>query len=338
MALQEANSFAQGAKDEVEYLPVSVASLRQDTTIEFDLYLRTGPSEPAVLYTQKNSPFSKEAFKRLDENKISSLYIPALQAEEYHQYIEVHLKDMVLDNSLGPEAKSEVLYSSSNRLVKGFYENPKMKKGVDRTRNVAVSTIEFISSEKTALRHMIRSAAVDFHLFTHSVNVCSYGIGLAQRAGLDHPDTLREFAIALLLQDMGMNNLDPAIRDNTENLNVAQTRHMKEHTRIGEAALARLGGLSDTALDVVRHHHEKLDGKGYPDGLKGNQISTLVRISSIVDVFDALTSNRPHRKAYSSFEAIQMMNTTMKKDFDLEILRSFISMMGDPDRVLSQEG
>ena len=80
MALQEANSFAQGAKDEVEYLPVSVASLRQDTTIEFDLYLRTGPSEPAVLYTQKNSPFSKEAFKRLDENKISSLYVPAPQA------------------------------------------------------------------------------------------------------------------------------------------------------------------------------------------------------------------------------------------------------------------
>ena len=89
-----------------------------------------------------------------------------------------------------------------------------------------------------------------------------------------------------------------------------------------------LAGLGGVALDIVRHHHEKLNGKGYPDGLKGDQISPIVRVVTITDVFDALTTNRPDRKALSSFEALKLMGSKMGGELDTDLLRKFIEMMG----------
>ena len=88
--------------------------------------------------------------------------------------------------------------------------------------------------------------------------------------------------------------------------------------------------MSDLGLDIVRHHHEKMDGTGYPDGLLGEEIKPYSRICTIADVFDALTTNRSYRKPFSTFEALKLMRNEMRDEIDMDFLRVFIELMGNP--------
>ena len=87
--------------------------------------------------------------------------------------------------------------------------------------------------------------------------------------------------------------------------------------------------LREIALDVVLHYHERLSGNGYPHKLAGNLISPFVRIVTIADIFDALTTDRPHRKGHSTLSAISVMHQSMRDDLDSNLLKLFVEMMGD---------
>jgi HD-GYP domain-containing protein (c-di-GMP phosphodiesterase class II) len=122
--------------------------------------------------------------------------------------------------------------------------------------------------------------------------------------------------------------LDESIGHSTKELSLEQFSALKRHPLEGERLLMDLGGMGGVSLDIVRHHHEKLNGKGYPDGLKGEQISPIVRVVTITYIFDALTTNRPDRKGLTTFEALKLMAGNMGSELDLVLLRKFIEMMG----------
>ena len=105
---------------------------------------------------------------------------------------------------------------------------------------------------------------------------------------------------------------------------------MKRHPEQGHAMLAATGAVSEIALDIVRHHHEKIQGGGYPDNLKGSSISRFVRITAIVDIFDALTTDRLYQKARTSFAALKLMRLKVANDLDPDLFRIFVGMMGHP--------
>ena len=92
--------------------------------------------------------------------------------------------------------------------------------------------------------------------------------------------------------------------------------------------LESTGLFGEIALDIVLHHHERLNGSGYPHRLKDPQISPFVRIVAIADVFDALTTDRSHQKGRSSFEALSLMHRTMQPQLDMTVLRTFTEMLG----------
>ena len=87
---------------------------------------------------------------------------------------------------------------------------------------------------------------------------------------------------------------------------------------------------SEVVLDVTRHHHEKLNGKGYPDGLAGDEISHWARISTIADIFDALTTRRSYKNALDSFPSLQLMNEHMKEEIDMDFFRCCVDLMAHP--------
>ena len=105
---------------------------------------------------------------------------------------------------------------------------------------------------------------------------------------------------------------------------------MRRHPVYGYEILMDRGHLDSMGLDVVRHHHEKLNGRGYPDGLQAGQIHPLVRMFSIVEIFDALTTKRPYKAALPTFEALKLMHDEMEKELDPEYFRMFVQLMGSP--------
>ncbi|MEZ5657236.1 MAG: HD domain-containing phosphohydrolase [Burkholderiaceae bacterium] len=100
------------------------------------------------------------------------------------------------------------------------------------------------------------------------------------------------------------------------------------HTTLGHQLVERLGTLGPVAADVVRHHHERLDGNGYPDGLAGDQISLFARMGTVCDVYDAITSDRPYKKAWEPTIALQQMRKWAPGSYDPVVFQAFVKSIG----------
>ena len=122
--------------------------------------------------------------------------------------------------------------------------------------------------------------------------------------------------------------IDAAVLTSPNPLTESQWESMRRHPVCGYEMLAPTGSLGEIALDIVLHHHENVHGDGYPDGLAPELLSPFVRIVTIADCFDALTTERPFQAAYSTFDALTLMKDQIALDLDPELFRIFVSMMG----------
>jgi putative two-component system response regulator len=156
----------------------------------------------------------------------------------------------------------------------------------------------------------------------HSERIGDYAVWLGESIGLQEQE-LQQLRIACLLHDIGK----VAVPDNTllkpGPLNAEEMEIVRQHPVIGERICTPLKSLRGI-LAVIRHHHERMDGSGYPDGLRGEQIPVKARILQIADIYDALTTDRPYRIALSSQEALQILeHEGMQGWLDASLVRKF---------------
>lgn len=318
---------------ELDLLPIRPASLRLGTVADFNIYIRTSRGDRPVLYAQRGVEFTVESRRRLAEQEGALLYIQREDAPAYRQYLEITLQDTLDDPEVPIQEKREILYLSAQSVLKDVFENPETPGMGERTHDLVEGTIGFLFSDQSALRHLITSAARDYHSYTHSINVSILGLALARKLGYHDAETLCDFGQGALLRDIGMVQIDPGIPNKKGKLTPQEFAEIKKHPVIAHRILRKAGGVNEMVLDIVRHHHEKLDGSGYPDRLRDKQIAPLVRICTIVDVFDALTTNRPYKAALDTYEALQCMTREMRNQLDMDMLSAFIGIMGDPDHL-----
>jgi HD-GYP domain-containing protein (c-di-GMP phosphodiesterase class II) len=326
-----AQQFVRAVQANHDYIPIHIASLRIDSVTGFDLYLQVRPSDPVVLYAERNTPFTERSRQRLLDNKVEFVHISSAQQKSYRRYLEKHLVHILQDPKIDVEAKSEILYASAHGLMRDLFENPELEAGLARGREMVRSTIGFMYHNRTSLRHLIKAASTDYQLFTHAVNGFVLGLGLAWRAGLGTPRELAEFGTGALLRDIGMTKVPAAVRDHAGKLTVSQFELLKRHPEMSEAAARSMGETGAVAMDLIRHHHERLDGTGYPDRLVGSDIRPLVRALTIADTFDALTTRRQHQSPMKSVDALRLMKSRMSAELDQDLLSVFIRMLGNPE-------
>jgi putative nucleotidyltransferase with HDIG domain len=164
--------------------------------------------------------------------------------------------------------------------------------------------------------------SVDRYTQGHCERVADYACELARDAGVD-TGILLWFRMGALLHDVGKTTVPADVLNKSGPLNDAELAVMKEHPARGEALVSGVGFPWDIR-PMLRHHHERWDGTGYPDRLAGEQIPRAARILCIADVFDALTSARSYRTAYSVADAITMMNADSGTVFDPHLLQIFL--------------
>ncbi len=164
------------------------------------------------------------------------------------------------------------------------------------------------------------------YLVTHSVNVTFYAIimGLA----LKYPITsLKELGIGTMLIDAGMLKMPVYIIHKQSNLTDQEYQQIKTHPLHGYKVLRQLGDLNERIANVTLQHHEQFDGKGYPRGLKGNEISEFARIAAIADSYEAQISKRSYRQKVYFYHAMRNLLSSGVNRFDPVILRIFLSRM-----------
>jgi len=163
----------------------------------------------------------------------------------------------------------------------------------------------------------------------HSERVARRAAGLAEHLGLPRREV--EFIHrGGLLHDIGKLHVPLDILDKPDRLTPEEFRAMQEHVTLGAAILEPLG-VFEQFLPLVRHHHERFDGHGYPDGLEGGAIPLPARILAVADAFDALTSDRPYRAALPRETALRIITEQAGLQFDAEIARAFVGMIEQED-------
>lgn len=182
-----------------------------------------------------------------------------------------------------------------------------------------------ISRHPAALLSVVRLKTHDDYTYLHSVAVCALMISLARQLNLDEHQ-VRRAGTCGLLHDVGKAGISLDILNKPGKLTEQEFEIMKAHPVIGETLLRKSGGDADL-LDVVRHHHEKMNGMGYPDGLKGQAISLLSRMAAVCDVYDAITSNRPYKEGWNPATAMHQM-ASWEGHFDRKILYAFVKAVG----------
>ena len=193
---------------------------------------------------------------------------------------------------------------------------------VDLVEDIA-SSVEQCASAITSLS---RIKTVDDFTYLHSLAVCALMVNFARHAGFGRAD-VQELGMAGLLHDVGKTAVGSAILTKPGGLTPAEMAIMRTHAEAGHEILSRGGHFPATVLDVALHHHEKVDGSGYPHKLAGEAISLPARMAAIADVYDAITSNRPYKEAQLPAESLaDMFGCT--GHFDAGLLQTFIRSVG----------
>nr|WP_276553779.1 HD-GYP domain-containing protein [Shinella kummerowiae] len=142
--------------------------------------------------------------------------------------------------------------------------------------------------------------------YVHSLAVSALMMKLAGLLDYDD-DMVRDLGVAGLLHDVGKLMIPNAILNKTGSLEADERRVVRNHPEVGYRLLKEQGNVSELTLDICRFHHETLDGSGYPLGLKADQLSPEIRLATVCDVFEALTSARPYKRAWTTRDALNWM-------------------------------
>lgn len=217
----------------------------------------------------------------------------------------------------------------ATHAVHSMFSELRMGKALDA--DDALPVVEEISNSVMrnpgALISLARLKNVDDYTYMHSVAVCALMVSLARHLGLDD-ETTRKAGMAGLLHDAGKMKVPLSILDKPGKLTDEEFAIIKNHPRAGYELLAEAKGVDQTALDVCLHHHEKIDGSGYPKGLKNDEISLFAKMGAVCDVYDAITSNRPYKAGWDPAVSVQRMAEWSKGHFDEHVFKTFVKSIG----------
>lgn len=183
-----------------------------------------------------------------------------------------------------------------------------------------------ISRHPSALMGVTRLKNRHEYTYLHSVAVCGLMIGLARRLGLD-PSLHHDIGLGGLLHDIGKAKVPVSILDKPTTLNFDEQSIIRQHSVWGYEMLIEGEHLPRIALDVCLRHHERLDGRGYPDNRRGENLTIYARMAAICDVYDAVTSARVYKAAWSPAEALEYL-VANPGQFDPALVAPFAAMIG----------
>jgi len=226
-------------------------------------------------------------------------------------------------------ARAARICREAKPAVVAMFNEARMGRAIDAAGAAALvqEISDSVSRNPAALISIVRLKDKDEYTYMHSVAVCALMIALARQLGLDD-DLTRELGLAGLLHDIGKAKVPLAILNKPGKLTDAEFEAVKSHPEHGHAILAAGGAVGAIPLDVCLHHHEKIDGGGYPHRLAGEAISLYAKMGAVCDVYDAITSNRPYKRGWNPAESIRRMAEWSRSHFDETVFHAFVKTVG----------
>ncbi|WP_027366479.1 HD-GYP domain-containing protein [Desulfocurvibacter africanus] len=225
--------------------------------------------------------------------------------------------------------KAEKALGEMLRFVREFTRDIRLGKQIDVIASGAIveGVVDSVSRNSQAMLGLCKLRSFDEYTYTHSLNVSVLAVVYGKCLSLPR-EQLRELGLAGMFHDVGKTAVPEQILNKPGKLTHDEFEIMKTHPAKGRAMLFRIGDLSREILDGVLHHHERHNGKGYPNGLTGSQLGLFPRIIGMVDVYDALTSRRCYKLGMIPNKALSLMFGLRGEDFEAGHLDRFIKCLG----------
>ncbi|MGV3549449.1 HD-GYP domain-containing protein [Rhizobium sp.] len=301
----------------------------------------------------RNGMFIEDFVGEAQDNPISRRRFIIRDADEIAQLKSSAISGVIINTALGVDigetssfakdrakSRSAVLAAANNPLER-LRTIHNLRESVDSLRGVFSSAAQGPSAKAMApladqvtqtmkdnplvLLNITRLKSKDEVTFLHSIAVSALMVRLATHLEFDAA-TVQLIGMAGLLHDIGKTQIPDAVLNKDGKLAEAELALIRKHPEFGHEILLREADMPQMVLDVCRHHHERLDGKGYPDGLAAAEIDVYVRICTICDVYDAITSARPYKRPWTHRDAVDFM-MEQQGAFDRELLHEFFSSM-----------
>ncbi|MGO1369772.1 MAG: HD-GYP domain-containing protein [Senegalia sp. (in: firmicutes)] len=295
-------------------MPISF--VKEGTILGKDIY-----NEKGKTLLSRGTELSKGYINRIKALGIYSIYI----MDEY--------SDQELSDVISPQIRSKAMIKikeTYDTFEKDYNKNKdynkkainRANKNVTNIANLAEDLLDDILAQKDVMVNLVDIKSTDNYTYQHCLNVSILSIILGLEVGLKK-EHLKYLAIGSLLHDIGKTLTPKEILNKEGPLTDKEFSKMKKHTLDGYEYLKMSNDIPSPARIIALEHHEKIDGSGYPRGLKEDKIYFLSKIVAICDVYDALTSDRPYRPAMSPNDALEFLYANCTKHFDIRLVKKF---------------
>lgn len=308
-----------------DFIPVSVATLLPTEAVGLNLYQEEVDSDRLVLYRGEEFPISMNDLERLRARGVHRLYIRTESRAIYQKYLR-KIAVATESSSIPLAARAGALNEVVRDVLESAFSKNDLEQTVSAAEKLGFLAADIVSRDEFAAGDLFQVLHHDYATFTHSANVAFYCGMLASELGYCRED-IERITTGGLLHDLGKLEIDEAILCKPGRLDEWEFRIIRTHPLLGFKKLAHREDLTEGQLMMAYQHHERLDGKGYPVGCVEADIHPWSKICSVVDVFEALTSQRPYRTPMPRSKALALQQRDCGTAFDREILACWKSII-----------
>lgn len=291
--------------------------------LDMDLWLRHEGQAAPALYRGAGLEVHGDELQRLKEQKIEYLYIPAHQHAIYRKALTRRLDKVFSDSGKAKVERARIIRNNCQKMIEDVLLLPGQQEPIETISEISRTFQEWVARDDSQFGYLLDMSSHDFYTSTHMVNV-GVGCGLLVRAMRPNDEAM--FALAVqggLLHDVGKRDIPPEILNKAGKLDPEEWEVLRRHPTVGHDELSAFPTMPAAVLEMARDHHERLDGKGYPNGIFADQIGYLARVCAVVDVFDAITATRPYRGPTHPRDALRMMTDGVGTQFDRDVFETW---------------
>jgi HD-GYP domain-containing protein (c-di-GMP phosphodiesterase class II) len=303
-----------------DYHTISAYVLVVNTKPGFDIYIKENLNvKVAHTATEKLDGDKIELWKLNDSNLL--IRIMKQDMDAYQSYLLEHTK-----KSSDVKARVSFVRENSKLIVESLAQNPRSEQLMKDTKQSVTDLTSTIMENPTTFYSLMKINNYDYYTFTHSVNVATLSLALAIAAGMTAKADLADLGLGSLLHDLGKSRVESKLINKPGKLTDTEYVKVQNHVILGYEMLQGNKSIPERALYPLLQHHEKLTGTGYPNKLPAEKIHIFGRIASIIDIYDALTTERVYKKAFRPFDALALITKT-EGEFDKDLVTTFIKLI-----------
>ncbi len=321
--------------------PVEIGTIAA-SLLTMDLYVQYSAGARPVLYRTVGVHFDDGDRHRLMEQGIEFLYVPQHHHREYRRALTKVLDDTFHDEATNRQERSRVIRASCSKMIADVLRFPNLTETVDMVGDISAHFARWAEEENGEFSYLLDMSTHDYYTATHMMNTgvaCGLLVREFNTRGVELPAGLVQGA---MLHDMGKRGIPEEILNREGHLHPGEWERVRRHPLIGARELRTHPNVAPEILEMVSGHHERLDGKGYPNGLAGRQVGLAARICGILDAYDAVSAGRPYRDPIPPRDTLAILREGAGTQFDGRILEVWAGVVErllseDPQRAASDE-